>query len=189
MQGNYIHSQFSVFTVHVIVNRAGDIHWKTTHWNHHHPSSQSIFLLLLPSAHVRCSRLEMPRRRFQIPMLYGVTRNIHLFDGSGNYLGGKSNIIWFYPASKISNRQPIHSGGYQNPTPHITKELYYEMCEEFLTFRPNNTQWYLHDLRDDNSFGQQIPRDRTSISSGRYVVLGPGMYQFISCSVSTNQRI
>lgn len=63
------------------------------------------------------------------------------------------------------------------------------MCEKFLTFRSNNTQWYLHDLRDDNSFGQQIPKDRTSISPGRYVVLDAGMYQFISCLFSTNQRI
>ncbi|PYI09742.1 hypothetical protein BO78DRAFT_415302 [Aspergillus sclerotiicarbonarius CBS 121057] len=92
-------------------------------------------------------------RPFQIPQLHGVSRNIHIFDGHGAYLGG--NL----------------SGGYQNDPPQLTTAMFCEMCDHFLRFESRRTSWYLYALGNDNTIGERVSRDNAYLRPGKYAVL------------------
>lgn len=119
-------------------------------------------------------------RPFEVPVLRGVSRNIHIFDGRGNYLGGKIGYAIGFSLCQVANAETKHLGGYQNDPRSITAALFYEMCSHFLVFPDSHPWWSLFTLNPDNAFGQQVGRHRSYIEPGSYVVLGNRMYIYLT---------
>ncbi|KAL2214945.1 hypothetical protein M432DRAFT_164924 [Thermoascus aurantiacus ATCC 26904] len=75
-------------------------------------------------------------------------RNVHLYNDAGQYLGGL----------------------YADPnSPHVTNANIYQMSELYLDF--HNAQWAIYRLDEDGSTGEKIPRTRSPVREGRYVIL------------------
>ncbi|RDW90558.1 uncharacterized protein DSM5745_02333 [Aspergillus mulundensis] len=92
-------------------------------------------------------------RAWETPVTFR-PRNVHIFAGNGDYLGGL----------------------FLNNPPRITNARFQTYCARFIVFA-QGSQWRLYVLGGDNQAQSMVLRNSSAMRRGRYVILGPERQQ------------